>query len=398
MATRKPARKFPNGREIAERVMLEAQRAKELQANKQQHFDEDGATAGLGKERTHAPDDHQPQSSLAQAPTVAPTGELRWIVPGLVGEGLTILAGRDKAGKSWLALDFAIAVANGGCALSSANACEMGCAVYVDYENGYRRLRTRLERLAPGGDYEEKPGKRKDMPMLVWHHGRLPERLDKLFEEWREVRGGDLKLIVFDAGKNLARLAGQGGLTDRGTRAAVASLLERMQMWALKHGIAALCLVRTPKRGPDPATAGVLGLADTILVLERSGDDAVLKVRSRDTADRAVALAFDAGHFAIVGEAETVRYSLQRSQIVEVLETAVAPLSPVDVAGALALPYANVRQMMYRMERSGEIKRQSRGRFVLQLRPENAKIAVTNVAFGENPRRNIELAGETIET
>jgi hypothetical protein len=358
--------KFPSGREIAERLMLADQRAKDLAGRK--------------------------------LPLVPPIGELRWIVPELIGEGLTILAGRDKSGKSWMALDFAIAIATGGCALTRATACEKGCALYLDYENGYRRLRTRLERLAPGGDYNQEPGKRKDIPRLVWHEGLFSEQLDEFFEDWRKVRGGDLRLIVVDAGKHLGRLAGHGGLTDRGKRAALASLLERMQTWALQHGIAVLCLLRTPKRGPDPATADVLGIADTILVLERSGDHAVLKVRSRDTSDRAIALACDAGRFAIIGEAETVRYSLQRSQIAEVLQTAAAPLSPVDVAGALALPYANVRQMMYRMERSGEIKRERRGRFLLLPRQEVTKIAVTNVAFAEKPRKNIELAGEPIVT
>ena len=45
--------------------------------------------------------------------------EPKFIVPGYVGEGLTILAGRPKIGKSWLALNIAVAVATGGLALGS---------------------------------------------------------------------------------------------------------------------------------------------------------------------------------------------------------------------------------------------------------------------------------------
>jgi hypothetical protein len=44
---------------------------------------------------------------------------LRWSVPGYVPEGLTLLAGRQKLGKTWLALDFAIAVAIGGFTMGS---------------------------------------------------------------------------------------------------------------------------------------------------------------------------------------------------------------------------------------------------------------------------------------
>src|SRR5437763_13019762 len=44
---------------------------------------------------------------------------LRWTIPGYVPEGLTLLAGRQKLGKTWLAIDFAIAKAIGGYAMSN---------------------------------------------------------------------------------------------------------------------------------------------------------------------------------------------------------------------------------------------------------------------------------------
>jgi hypothetical protein len=36
---------------------------------------------------------------------------LRYVVPGYIAEGCTILAGRPKLGKSWLVLDMGLAVA-----------------------------------------------------------------------------------------------------------------------------------------------------------------------------------------------------------------------------------------------------------------------------------------------
>jgi hypothetical protein len=42
-----------------------------------------------------------------------------YVVDGYIAEGLTILAGKAKIGKSWLALNFAIAVAAGGIAFGS---------------------------------------------------------------------------------------------------------------------------------------------------------------------------------------------------------------------------------------------------------------------------------------
>ncbi len=39
---------------------------------------------------------------------------VRYVVPGIIAEGLTLLAGKSKIGKSWLILGTAIAVACGG--------------------------------------------------------------------------------------------------------------------------------------------------------------------------------------------------------------------------------------------------------------------------------------------
>src|SRR4051812_41227347 len=47
-----------------------------------------------------------------------PPPPVRYILEGYIAEGLTILAGRPKLGKSWLALDIGIAVAMGGYSLN----------------------------------------------------------------------------------------------------------------------------------------------------------------------------------------------------------------------------------------------------------------------------------------
>jgi replicative DNA helicase len=40
--------------------------------------------------------------------------EIRWIIKGLIGEGLTLICGAPKIGKSWFVLNLAIAAAAGG--------------------------------------------------------------------------------------------------------------------------------------------------------------------------------------------------------------------------------------------------------------------------------------------
>ncbi len=66
----------------------------------------------------------------------------RWAVPGLIPEGLSILAGRPKMGKSWLALQIANAVGSGGTILNIP--VEQGAVLYLALEDGAKRLQDRL--------------------------------------------------------------------------------------------------------------------------------------------------------------------------------------------------------------------------------------------------------------
>ena len=73
---------------------------------------------------------------------------IRYVVPGIIAEGLTLLAGKSKIGKSWLILGTAIAVATGGYALGSIKVDE-GDVLYLALEDNERRLQSRLKKLLP---------------------------------------------------------------------------------------------------------------------------------------------------------------------------------------------------------------------------------------------------------
>ena len=73
---------------------------------------------------------------------------IKYAVPGLIPEGCSILAGRPKLGKSWLALDIALAVARGNYCLGDFK-CEQGDVLYLALEDNGRRLRSRVEKVSP---------------------------------------------------------------------------------------------------------------------------------------------------------------------------------------------------------------------------------------------------------
>jgi hypothetical protein len=71
---------------------------------------------------------------------------ISYVVPQLIPEGVTILAGRPKVGKSWLALDLALALAAGRFVLGDIHLIECD-VLYAALEDNDRRLRARVERI-----------------------------------------------------------------------------------------------------------------------------------------------------------------------------------------------------------------------------------------------------------
>ena len=71
---------------------------------------------------------------------------MRWTVDGLLPAGVTLLAGKPKVKKSWLALSVAVAVATGGKAFGWFDT-RQGAVLYLDLESNQRRMRSRLAQL-----------------------------------------------------------------------------------------------------------------------------------------------------------------------------------------------------------------------------------------------------------
>src|SRR5262245_14851581 len=73
---------------------------------------------------------------------------LQFIIPGYLVEGLTILVGKPKRGKSWMALDWVLAVAHGGYAFGTIQCDEDDC-LYMALEDSQRRMQRRIRQLLP---------------------------------------------------------------------------------------------------------------------------------------------------------------------------------------------------------------------------------------------------------
>src|SRR5215212_3644054 len=80
---------------------------------------------------------------------------VEYAIPDVLPSGVTLLAGKVKHGKSWMALGFGIAVATGGVALST-KPVEAGECLYLALEDNKRRLQKRLRKLLPEGTAPER--------------------------------------------------------------------------------------------------------------------------------------------------------------------------------------------------------------------------------------------------
>ena len=284
---------------------------------------------------------------------------LSWVVRGYVCEGLVILAGRRKLGKTWLAIDWAIAVACGDFAMGSIP-CEQGDVLYIDMENGHRRIKRRIETLFPHGS------NRPDLSRLEWvsEAPMLNKGFIDALDDWR-LSVPKPRLVIIDV---LQRIKPAGNANQNAYESDY-SMMAALQQWATTHGIAVIALHHTRKGGADDpleALSGSNGLsacADTTLVLNRDKNGITLYVRGRDVEEKESAMKFTAGFWSIVGEAAKVRLTNERREILEVLENSGDVMSPSEVAGALAKPVGNIKKLLFEMAKAGEVEKEGRGRY-----------------------------------
>jgi hypothetical protein len=284
---------------------------------------------------------------------------IRWIVAGYVPEGLSILAGRQKLGKTWLAIDWAASVAAGGFAMGSIP-CELGDVLYIDLENGNRRIQSRINALFPS------PRQRPDLSRLEWVNEAPP--LNKGFidalDDWR-LSVPAPRLVIVDV---LQRVKPTGSPQQTSYESDY-SVLAPLQRWATEQRVGVVCLHHTRKAGADDpleALSGSNGLsacADTTLLLDRNQDGTTLYVRGRDVEEKESAMNFSGGLWTITGEAADVRRSDERGNILVTLEEAFDPMSPTELADVTGMKPGNIRRLLHSMMKAGEVRKTGRGRY-----------------------------------
>jgi hypothetical protein len=293
------------------------------------------------------------------ARTFAP---INWVVPGYISEGFLVLAGRQKLGKTWLAIDMALAVATGGVAMGSIM-CEQGDVLYIDMENGPRRIQSRINTLFP--DERNRP----DLSRLEWvtEAPQLDAGFVGELERWRQSVP-EPRFAIIDV---LQRIKPPGSMA-RNAYENDYSTWAPLQHWATSNGIAVLGLHHTKKGGaedPLEALSGSNGLgacADTTLVLDSDQNGKTLYVRGRDVEEKETTLIFAGGFWSILGEAADVRRSDERIRIIAALADHGEAMTPAEISTATGKTSLNVRQLLFKMAKAGEVHKAGNGRYWIE--------------------------------
>lgn len=283
---------------------------------------------------------------------------IKYVVPGLVAEGLTILAARPKLGKSWMGLDLSIAISYGGFALGNI-AVEQGDVLYCALEDNERRLQKRMRTMLRTAGWPKR--------LTIWHEmPRLDEGGIEALEAWiKSVPKG--RLVILDTWAKVRGARSARDTTYEGDYAALAAL----HKLASDYGIAIVVIHHTRKAESDEAidsisgTLGLAGAADAVIVITRTPKGTTLYATGRDIEEQEIAVEFekDLCRWKILGDAAEVQRSAQRRAILEALADAGEPMGPRDIADATGNTETNVKFLLRRMVADGEIVKVARGRY-----------------------------------
>jgi hypothetical protein len=288
-----------------------------------------------------------------------------YVVPGIIPEGLTILAGRPKIGKSWMALDLALGIANGEAVLGGVDA-EQGDVLYCCLEDNPRRLRRRVTKLV--------------------HAGAWPDRLT-LATQWRRLDKGGVadiedwansvpnpRLVLLDTLAGVRPTRSGNDTLYEGDYAA----LRDVHRFANDRGMGVVALHHTRKmEADDPVdtisgSLGLAGCADTCLILARSSSGTTLYVRGRDIeeGEKAVMFGTENCRWSLLGEAAEVHRTDNQKKILAALEAATGLMNPADIAAVTELSSAQlVTTTLHRLAERGEAVQVSRGRWAYPGKP-----------------------------
>lgn len=305
--------------------------------------------------------------------------EPHFIIDQILPEGLCVLSGAPKIGKSWLAMNLTTAIAQGSLALGRFD-CSQGTVLHASLEDSPRRFGFRIRKVigsspVPTGAYftNSLP------PVEVQGKGATcADILQKWLEDYRE----SCRLIVIDTfqkirpSKSRQDTLYQSDYKD----------LEPLKQLADTYSICVLVVHHDRKQpSEDPfhrisGSTGITGSADTVWMLQKQNrrtTKGTLFVSGRDLEERTGAVSFNGGLWTWDGEDSEVQMSQESQAIRSILIEEGRPLTIREISDGLQKGYDATKHLVYKMQGRGEIEKALGNKWMLP--PED-------VAYGSEQR------------
>lgn len=284
--------------------------------------------------------------------------QIRYTVPGLLPEGLTILAGKPKLGKSWLTLGLAVSVATGGVALGSIPV-DQSDVLYLGMEDGLRRLQSRLRHMLPnscGNNYLT----------LANECPAIGSGCIETLERWIQAKPKP-RLIVIDTLERIRPASKASESLYANDYAAI----QPLQELASRRNISIIVVHHTRKSDAEDifdtisGSLGLTGAADNLWVLARQGEITRLVGRGRDLDDFDKAVKFDkiAGAWEVVGDAGSMARTQERQTVLDAIREAGEPIGPRDIAAETGGRVGNIRKLLSKLVKEGLVEKVSYGKY-----------------------------------
>lgn len=289
---------------------------------------------------------------------------LRCFVAEILAEGLTILAGKPKKGKSYLALDMSLSIAVGREAFRKF-VTEQARVLYVSLEDGERRVQRRLLQMQPNLATP-------DGLAFLYEFPRLGEGALEALAHYAQT----FQVIIIDViGRILPpQTAARKSLSEYQE---LTDTLGPIQLLAQTNRMAIILIDHVRKASADDAgdtimgSQGKFGVADHALLYSRKGEekDGVLNILSRDLEEEKIVLTLTEGHLEFLGKGESFEVDSEQNRIIKVLEEERRPMGIPEIMKAMGIDdqhYKRFRVVMHRLYNEDRIGRlHKRGLYTL---------------------------------
>jgi hypothetical protein len=287
---------------------------------------------------------------------------VRWIIKDLLPQGLTLLSGREKIGKSWLLLNLGISIATGQQALGCLD-CEPVEVLYMALEDNERRMQERIRQVLAGG-------KSPESLHVTFSWSRLRDRdstedysID-ILRGWLDEhpKVGVVMIDVF----NMIRPPKMGKEPDyeRDYRHLV-----KLRTLANDRNISIIVCHHNRKATSDnpldkaSGSTGITGAPDAVWIMDKKAGGATLDVRGRDLDEIKMDLSFDreTGHWTWCGNRTGGTLTPNQEQCLKAVADLGHPAREAEIAGITGIKRPSVQTALNALETKGMVVKNQEG-------------------------------------